>query len=402
VPSGAGRSSVARSPSASPSHGPVGLLQDHWHPIVQPRHVGVRAGSDNGKSPQHGAIQPTTTFPQASECHRLPVVAGDCKGLLLAFASLPFVECIGRHQAPTLRKSAAEHPGRGDGFGTGVDGVLRLRRVLGPVRYEALLHQIKVALAGLGVPTHYHCVLRKGDVPGRRDVRQRIHRPEEARDELERLGAGVAATHWRSIFRAPGWTPTARFRCGLSRFALPNSSHHPVFRINARHLLVMGNNLRAACRMAPTYRAGDPPSYRTAGRAQCLAAHGTCRPKAAGTGSFRLNSRVRPFFSAIQVRILNGRSWPEAEWQVRSVRGRKAAVRSAFSDSPDSTRDGHTATTRQSSKAVTRGRRSASGLHPMRPPSGRSHEPETGNQHQSGARYGAAMPSMRWYRWWLA
>jgi hypothetical protein len=66
----------------------------------------------------------------------------------------------------------------------------------------------------------------------------------------------------------PGWTPSTRLRSGLPRFALPNASHRPVVWINARHLTVLDNNLRAACRLAPTYRTGDRLSSgpRVAGR----------------------------------------------------------------------------------------------------------------------------------------
>ena len=101
--------------------------------------------------------------------------------------SLACVERIRRHQAPTLCEGAVEHPGRGDGLGTGVDGVFRLRRVLGPVRHEAPLQQIEVALTGLGMTADDHRGLRRADVPGRCNVRQRIHRLEEPSNELGRL-----------------------------------------------------------------------------------------------------------------------------------------------------------------------------------------------------------------------
>ena len=103
----------------------------------------------------------------------------------------------------------------------------------------------------------------------------------------------------------------ARLRCGLPRFALPNANHRPVVRINARHLLVMGNNLCAACRMAPTYRAGDPPFYRTPRRGQGPGVSVAWRPNAGAPGRLGLNSRVR----------LLGPSSQATEWQVLTDTG---------------------------------------------------------------------------------
>jgi hypothetical protein len=96
-----------------------------------------------------------------------------------------------------IRETAcAEYPRRGDCLGTGIDGVFCLRRILGAVRHVVPSQQIEVALTGLGMPTDNNRVLRRGDVPGRCDVGQHVHRAEEARDELRRLGAGVSAAHW--------------------------------------------------------------------------------------------------------------------------------------------------------------------------------------------------------------
>ncbi len=44
------------------------------------------------------------------------------------------------------------------------------------------------------------------------------------------------------------------------------------------------------------------------------------------------------------------RYWPKAEWQIRSMRGRKPAVRSAFSNGPNSTHTGHPNRYRQTAR----------------------------------------------------
>jgi hypothetical protein len=68
----------------------------------------------------------------------------------------------------------------------------------------------------------------------------------------------------------------------------------------------MGNNLRAASRMAPTYRARDQPSYLIARHGRGVGMSVACRPNGGAAGPLGLNSRVR----------LLGHSGQATEWQV--------------------------------------------------------------------------------------
>jgi hypothetical protein len=59
----------------------------------------------------------------------------------------------------------------------------------------APLQQIEVTRAGLGMAADHGHVVRRRDGPGRRQVRQRVRRAEDARDGLSGQKAGVAAAH---------------------------------------------------------------------------------------------------------------------------------------------------------------------------------------------------------------
>ena len=61
------------------------------------RLAALDARPDDGEGPQYGTIGPAAAFPQTSERHRLPVVAGDGIGLLTAFGGLPLLVRVGGH-----------------------------------------------------------------------------------------------------------------------------------------------------------------------------------------------------------------------------------------------------------------------------------------------------------------
>jgi hypothetical protein len=75
-----------------------------------------------------------------------------------------------------------------------------------PVRQQTPIQHIEVPTACVRVTANNDRTLRRRDVPGRREVRQRVHRAEDARDGLSGQKAGVAAAHGSDSCRTdPGW-----------------------------------------------------------------------------------------------------------------------------------------------------------------------------------------------------
>jgi hypothetical protein len=122
------------------------------------------------------------------------------------------------HPPARCRGDAPGHPGTclRRGLASRIDRPLRLRRFLRPVGQKAPLQQIEVALAAFGMPANDGCSLRRGNVPGRRQVRQRVRRAEDPRDGLGGQEAGVATAHGRD-----SWLCGARSQAQAARRDLP-------------------------------------------------------------------------------------------------------------------------------------------------------------------------------------
>ena len=136
------------------------------------------------------------TLPQAGERHRLPVLTGDRVGLFAALDHPPFAERVRRHQAASPCQGSLEHAR----FGRVSERALIGRRALLPVPSSNTAASPMSADRG-GVrrsPDHAGPLPRRlgGYVPRRRQVRQRIHRPEGSR--------AMAAGRARRLFTSPG------------------------------------------------------------------------------------------------------------------------------------------------------------------------------------------------------
>jgi hypothetical protein len=91
--------------------------------------------------------------------------------------------------------------------------------------------QVQMALAGLGMPTHDHGILRGRDVPARGDVREGPQHAHEASDGIGRRDTGVATAHGASLAGRKR-KMSANIVAGANR---PRSCHripHRICRIN--------------------------------------------------------------------------------------------------------------------------------------------------------------------------
>jgi hypothetical protein len=90
-----------------------------------------------------------------------------------------------------------EHSRLRDGLRAGVDRLARLLQLFREVRNQASRQGVKVPVA-VDEPNDRR-VHRRRHVPGRRDVRQWVHRREQSSDELSREETGVTAAHAEEV-----------------------------------------------------------------------------------------------------------------------------------------------------------------------------------------------------------
>jgi hypothetical protein len=176
-PAPAARARAMISIPFSEPHWPVLFLQDHWHPVVELIHLGVRPRRHDCEATMLRFIRPAEALPDACEGKWPSVLPRDRVGLLAAFDHLPLIECIRVHDAAPSRQGAPEHPGldRGvaahvGGIAARVDRALCLRRFLSPIRRSSPFQQIEVTFRGFRMPPDHQRALRRRDVRASRDA----------------------------------------------------------------------------------------------------------------------------------------------------------------------------------------------------------------------------------------
>lgn len=116
---------------------PVFLFQYHGHAVVQPCHVIVGSGGQDGEGLQGFADGIAPALPDARERQRTAVRPGDRVRLLAVRKRLPLLEGVGDYKGAPRLQGRPEHAGCPGGFRPCVDRPLGRLQILGERRHKS-------------------------------------------------------------------------------------------------------------------------------------------------------------------------------------------------------------------------------------------------------------------------